>query len=89
MAYDLIKNELHPQKVALERTKLMNDDSRPTLTADDIFVLAKAARLTLGTGRADLVAPALDGVMQSFDALDEVDLGETPPTNAFDPRWRT
>ena len=67
----------------------MNDDSIPPLTADDIVVLAKAARLTLRDGRADLVAPALDGVMQSFDLLDEVDLGETPPTNAFDPRWRT
>lgn len=67
----------------------MIDDSKPALTTADIVVLAKAARLTLGTGRADLVAPALDGVMQSFDLLDDVDLGETPPTNAFDPRWRT
>ena len=77
-----------PFKVALERTDLVNDDSKLTLTADDVVVLEKAARLTLGTGRADLVAPALDGVMQSFDLLDEVDVGETPPTNAFDPRWR-
>lgn len=59
------------------------------MTADDIVALARSARLTLGDGRADLVAPALDGVMQSFDLLDDVDLGETPPTNAFDPRWRT
>ena len=66
----------------------MDDDSISPLTAEDILVLAKAARLTLGEGRADLVAPALDGVMQSFDLMDEVDLGETPPTNAFDPRWR-
>ncbi|MDG1969943.1 MAG: hypothetical protein P8I56_03020 [Paracoccaceae bacterium] len=67
----------------------MSDDSNSPLTADDIVVLAKAARLTLGTGRADLVTPALDGVMQSFDLLDDVDVGETPPTNSFDPRWRT
>ena len=67
----------------------MNDDSKPAMTADDIVVLARAARLTLGDGRADMVAPALNGVMQSFDLLDEVDLGETSPTNAFDPRWRT
>lgn len=66
----------------------MSDDPHPSLTADDVTVLARAARLPLGDGRAAAVAPALDGIMQSFDALDDVDIGETPPTNAFDPRWR-
>ena len=38
--------------------------------------------------RREAVAPALDGILQLFDALDAVDLGETPPTNSFDARWR-
>ena len=60
-----------------------------SITGDDLAALTKAARLDLSADRHDVVAPALDGVLQLFDALDAVDLGETPPTNAFDPRWRT
>lgn len=59
------------------------------LTEADIAALAKVARLDLAPGRPAVVAGALDGVLASFDALSAVDLGETPPTNSFDPRWRT
>lgn len=64
-------------------------DSTPTeIEPNDLKTLSKAARLELAPGRAEIVAPAFDGVLQLFDALDAVELGETPPTNSFDPRWR-
>lgn len=66
----------------------MSDDSDRTLTAADVAVLAKAARLPLKPGRAEAAAEPLDGIMKSFDLLDDVDVGETPPTNSFDARWR-
>ena len=50
--------------------------------------LAKVARIDLSPDRHAADAPALDGILQLFDALDAVDLGETPPTNSFDARWR-
>ena len=50
--------------------------------------LTKAARLELSAERQAAVAPAFDGILQLFDALDAVELGETPPTNSFDARWR-
>lgn len=59
-----------------------------SIEAADLSVLAKAARLELKTDRHGVVAPALEGVLQLFDALDKVDLGETLPTNSFDARWR-
>lgn len=65
----------------------MSTTSRP-IEAADLSVLAKAARLDLEADRPTVVAPALQGALQLFDALDEVDLGETPPTNSFDARWR-
>ena len=58
------------------------------IEAADLSVLAKAARLDLESNRHGIVAPALEGVLQLFDALDRVELGETPPTNSFDARWR-
>ncbi|MEM8752468.1 MAG: Asp-tRNA(Asn)/Glu-tRNA(Gln) amidotransferase subunit GatC [Pseudomonadota bacterium] len=66
----------------------MPSDSKILLTSADVLAAARLARLNLGDDRADVVAPALDGILQSFDLLDAVDLGETPPTNSFDPRWR-
>jgi hypothetical protein len=63
-------------------------DSDETFTPAEIAVLAKAARLPLTTERCEAVAPLFSGTLASFDALDAVDLGETPPTNSFDPRWR-
>lgn len=66
----------------------MIDDSNAAGVAAEMAVLERLTRLSLPPGRAETVAAALAGVMQSFDALDDVDLGETAPTNAFDPRWR-
>lgn len=63
-------------------------DSGETLSAAEIAALAKAARLPLAPDRCEAIAPLLSGTLLSFDALDAVDLGETPPTNSFDPRWR-
>ncbi|MEL7462872.1 MAG: hypothetical protein AAFN79_02325 [Pseudomonadota bacterium] len=81
--------DLANRNAANERELQVNDDSTPPLSPDEILVLAKAARLTLRSSRAELLTPALNDVMANFDMLDEVDLAETPPTNAFDPRWRT
>ena len=47
-----------------------------------------ALRRRLAADRHEIVGPALNGVLQLFDALDRVEIGETPPTNAFDARWR-
>ncbi|MEM7546208.1 MAG: hypothetical protein AAF367_11780 [Pseudomonadota bacterium] len=66
----------------------MTDDSDQALTASDIAALAKAARLVPSTDRTEVIAAALEGMMQNFDLLDQVEIGETPPTNSFDPRWR-
>lgn len=71
----------------------MGDDamSKPDpkqINAEDIAVLARVSRLDLPEKRHEKVALSLDGVLQLFDALDAVNVGETPPTNAFDARWR-
>lgn len=65
----------------------MSGINRAIQTAD-LSVLAKAARLELKPDRHGIIAPALEGVLHLFDALDQVELGETPPSNSFDPRWR-
>jgi hypothetical protein len=44
-------------------------------------------RYELAEGRAETLAPALEAVLASLDALDAVALGETPPASTFDPRW--
>ncbi len=66
----------------------MTDYVPEQLSDDELTALAKAARLDLSTERQAAIAPALNAILQLFDALDSVDLGETPPTNSFDPRWR-
>ena len=66
----------------------MSDSEARSIVDGDLPALAKAARLDLSAERQEVVAPALDGILQLFDALDAVDLGETPPTNSFDARWR-
>ena len=62
-------------------------DAAPNLGPDDLEPLARAARLPLSAERRAAVAPGLEATLQAFDAMDAVDLGETP-MNAFDPRWR-
>lgn len=66
----------------------MNDVDAKQIGPDDIDSLTKAARLDLGAGRPEVVAPALDGMLQLMDLLDDVDVGETPPTNSFNATWR-
>jgi len=66
----------------------MSDTEAKSIGSGDVSALAKAARLDLPEARREAVAPALDGILQLFDALDAVDVGETPPTNSFDARWR-
>jgi len=63
-------------------------DSQENFLPDEIAALAKAARLPMSAERCKVIAPIFSGTLASFDALDAVDLGETPPTNSFDPRWR-
>jgi Asp-tRNA(Asn)/Glu-tRNA(Gln) amidotransferase C subunit len=66
----------------------MSDSKESSFSPADIAALAKAARLPLTEARREAIAPVFSGVLASFDTLDAVDLGETPPTNSFDPRWR-
>ena len=66
----------------------MSDSEHTQISAADLAALTKVARIELAQDRAEAVAPAFDGILQLFDALDAVDLGETPPTNSFDARWR-
>ncbi len=66
----------------------MSDDHNRPSTSAELSALAKTARLDLAPERHAITGPALDGILELFDALDAVDLGETPPTNSFDARWR-
>ena len=66
----------------------MTNETTPPIGPDDMKALAKPARLSLAPGRPEIVAVALTGMLESFDLLDAVDVGETAPTNSFDPRWR-
>ncbi len=61
---------------------------RNPLSEAELDTLARFVKLELTPERKAALGPALDGVLTQFDVLDEVDLGETPPTNSFDPRWR-
>jgi Asp-tRNA(Asn)/Glu-tRNA(Gln) amidotransferase C subunit len=66
----------------------MSDSDFAPIEASDISAFEKAARIRLAPERREIVAAAFDGMLPVFDALDGVELGETPPTNSFDPRWR-
>ena len=67
----------------------MTNETPPPIGPDDMKALSKPARLSLAPGRPEIVAGALTGMLESFDLLDAVDVGETAPTNSFDPRWRS
>lgn len=66
----------------------MSDSGPKPISVADLDALCKTARLELAPDRKAAVAPAFDGILQLFDALDAIELGETPPTNSFDARWR-
>lgn len=61
---------------------------RKPLEDAELVMLAGLVKLDISPERRAALGPALDGVLAQFDVLDEVDVGETPPTNSFDPRWR-
>ena len=60
---------------------------RKPLNVDDIATLAKTARLDLPEDRYALQAETLTGIFQMLDALDGVELGETPPAFAYRAKW--
>ncbi len=62
--------------------------SRKPLDNDDLVALAKFVQLDLSPERRAVLGPTLDAFMGQFDVLDDVDVGEVPPTNSFDARWR-
>jgi Asp-tRNA(Asn)/Glu-tRNA(Gln) amidotransferase C subunit len=61
---------------------------RVPLTSATLQALAGAARLRLPAARQEPVRSALERVYALLDALDSVPVGETPPANAYDARWR-
>ncbi len=60
---------------------------RLSLAEGAIAHVSEFARLPLAEDRHDLIARTLDGVLSLTDTLDSIDVGETPPANAFDARW--
>jgi Asp-tRNA(Asn)/Glu-tRNA(Gln) amidotransferase C subunit len=63
--------------------------TRKLLENGDLATLAKFVKLDLSPERLAVLGPTLDTFIGQFDVLDEVDIGETPPTNSFDARWRS
>lgn len=61
--------------------------TRSTVDDEMLVALSQRAGLDLGPERRSAVVPALNGVLEQFEALDAIDVGETPPAHAFDPRW--
>ena len=60
---------------------------RKPVTKEDIAVLAKVTRLNLPKERRQLQADTMNGIFQMLDALDDGNLGETPPAFAFRAAW--
>jgi Asp-tRNA(Asn)/Glu-tRNA(Gln) amidotransferase C subunit len=65
----------------------MPDVKRVPTDAEIVSILAKHARLDLTPTRAAELAPALDGILELLDALDDVKLGETAPAFAYRAKW--
>jgi Asp-tRNA(Asn)/Glu-tRNA(Gln) amidotransferase C subunit len=53
----------------------------------DLERLLALARLELTAERRQVVGPALDMIIALMDTFEDIDIGETPPATAFDPRW--
>ena len=49
--------------------------------------LLAVARLELSPERRAVVGRAVDMILGMIDTLDDIEIGETPPATAFDPRW--
>ena len=65
----------------------MTDAARQPLTEEGLEQLLAVARLPLTPERKAVARPALELIYSLVDSLDGIDLGETPPATAFDPRW--
>lgn len=61
---------------------------RTPVTAAGLAELLAAAGLQLPEDRHGGLLGSLNGVRQLLGALEDVDVGETPPAAAFDARWR-
>ncbi|MBT3331725.1 MAG: hypothetical protein HOK21_22395 [Rhodospirillaceae bacterium] len=60
---------------------------RTPVKKEDIAAMAKAARLDIPEGRAELLVETMDEVFQMLDSLDGVELGETAPAFAYRAKW--
>lgn len=58
-----------------------------TFGAVAIEQLSQIARLELDLERREIISPTLQGLYALIDTLDQFELGETPPAQAFDARW--
>lgn len=63
--------------------------TRKPLENGELLTFIKFVKLDLAHERLAVLGSTLDAFMGQFDVLDEVDVGETPPTNSFDARWRS
>jgi hypothetical protein len=61
---------------------------REPLNEAALDTLLSFARLELSADRRAAAGPMMDFLIGLSDTLDDVDVGETPPASAFDPRWQ-
>lgn len=61
--------------------------SRPPLDDTRLTTLSESAGLDLSPERRAALLPALDGLLQQFDVLHDVEVDETAPLHSFDARW--
>lgn len=61
--------------------------SRPPMDDARLSTLSESVGLDLSPERRAVLAPALEGLLQQFDVLYEVDVDETAPLHSFDARW--
>lgn len=65
----------------------MQYPNRPAAIPQQVREMAAKARLALSAERAQALCPVVDQVFASYDSLDQVPLGDTPPASAFKCRW--
>ncbi len=63
--------------------------TRTPLDDNALDALASVIQLELSHERRAMLAPVLNDTLALLDVLNQFDVGETPPTVSFDPRWRT
>ncbi len=62
-------------------------EQRPSFAGETCEHLTRVARLPLSAERQEVTGGALGAIYGLIDLLDDLELGETPPATAFDPRW--